>query len=457
MKVNYEPIDAQHASLTIELNKGDYAEKVDKELKSLQKNLAIRGFRQGKAPIEMVRRSYGKSVLSDEIQRIATQALNDYISENNIDILGYPLTSERIESKLDIENSEDFLFAFDLGLAPKFELNLSPADHLEQFVISVDEAEIDKDIDYMRRRLGKLEEVDQAEADDVIYGVLDELNEDGQVLEGGATAKEASLVASMVQDEALRNTLLNAKVGEELRVNIFQLFNNNDTVIRNTLGIPAEGLNDLSMDFRFSINSIKRRSLAELNEAYYMELYGPESYPANESEYRERVKNNLEGYYANEAQLWLDHQISHLLTNNHPLALPDDFLKRWLISTKPEEYNAENIEERYQEESNVLRRQLVVEKIAEAQNLQVDENDMRNAAYEYVADLYRQYGLMNAGNLVVEYAEKQLKDNDFRRRMADRVVHRKSFDAVRQMVSLDEKPVSVEEYFSHVNAHKHQH
>ena len=140
MKVNYEPIDAQHASLTIELNKGDYAEKVDKELKSLQKNLAIRGFRQGKAPIEMVRRFYGKSVLSDEIQRIATQALNDYISENNIDILGYPLTSERIESKLDIENSEDFLFAFDLGLAPKFELNLSPADHLEHIVIRVDDA-----------------------------------------------------------------------------------------------------------------------------------------------------------------------------------------------------------------------------------------------------------------------------------------------------------------------------
>lgn len=214
---------------------------------------------------------------------------------------------------------------------------------------------------------------------------------------------------------------------------------------------------DLNMEFQLQVNEIKRREPAELNEAYYQEIYGPENYPSNEEEYRQRVKENLERYYANEAELWLDHQISHLLTSKHNIDLPEAFLKRWLTTTKQETYNAENIDARFAEEGDVLRRQLVIEKIASAQNIQVQEDELRGAAYEYVADLYRQYGLMNAGNLIVDYAEKQLKDQDFKRRMADRVVQRKAFEAIRGMISLNIVPVTVEQYFSHVNEHKHHH
>jgi trigger factor len=457
VKIDYQTSENLQAILSIELGKEDYAEKVEKELRSLQKTLAIRGFRPGKAPIEMVRRFYGKNVLADEVQRLANQALNDYLTENNIDILGYPLSSETIPSRINFETDDNFLFTFDLGLAPKFELNFSSADHLEKFEIAVDESEIDKDIEYMRRRLGKLEDVESAENEDVIYANLCELGEDGELLEGGVQDKQASVVANMVQDEALKNTLLGIKPGTKLTVNIFQLFNNNDTVIKNTLGIQQEAIADLNMNFSFEVTSIKRRTLAELGPEYYQELYGPESYPANEEEYRERVKSNLENYYANEAQLWVDHQLGHLIAENHRFELPDAFLKRWLLSTKPEEYNADNIDERYSQESSALRRQLVVEKVAEAQEIQVDENELRMSAYEYVADLYRQYGLMNAGHMVVDYAEKQLQDQDFRRRMADRVIHRKAYDAIKTMITLDPKPVSVEEYFNHINAHKHNH
>jgi len=457
VKVNYETVDELNATLTIELGADDYAPKVEKELKALQKTIAIRGFRPGKAPIEMVKRFYGKSILADEVQRIASDTLNQYLSDNNIDILGYPLSSERIPTKFNPEQDQEFTFAFDLGLAPKFELNIGNADVLEHFQINVDEQEVDKDIDYMRRRLGNLVSVDQAEDEDMISGTLNELNEQGESLEGGVLDKAASVVPNMVQDETLKNRLLQAKKGDVLNVNIFQLFNDNDTVIRNTLGIQAEAVKDLGMEFSFEVTDIRRREIAELNEAYYQEIYGPENYPANEEEYRLRVKENLERYYANEAQLWLDHQISHLLTEKHRISLPEAFLKRWLTTTKQETYTAENIDERFTEEGDVLRRQLVIEKIAEAGDINVTEEELRGAAYEYVADLYRQYGLMNAGNLIVDYAEKQLKDQDFKRRMADRVVQRKAFEAVRGMVTLKPVPVSVEEFFRHVNEHKHHH
>lgn len=457
MKVNYEKIDDLNATLTIELSAEDYAPQVEKELRSMQKTIAIRGFRPGKAPIEMVKRFYGKSILAEEVQRMASDTLNNYLSEHNIDILGYPLSSERVATKFNPETDKDFVFPFDLGLAPSFELNIGKEDVLDLFQISVDDQEIDKDINYMRNRLGTLTPVEQAEAEDMISGTLSELNEQGEVMEGGVVDKPASLVAGMVQDEALKQQLIGVKPGAVLKVNIFQLFNNNDTVIRNTLGIQEEAVKDLNMEFQLQVNEIKRREPAELNEAYYQEIYGPENHPTNEEEYRQRVKENLERYYANEAELWLDHQISHLLTDKHKIDLPEAFLKRWLTTTKQETYNAENIDARFAEEGDVLRRQLVIEKIANAQNIQVTEDELRGAAYEYVADLYRQYGLMNAGNLIVDYAEKQLKDQDFKRRMADRVVQRKAFEAIRGMISLNPVPVSVEEYFSHVNEHKHHH
>ena len=459
MNITFDKIDDLNATVVIHLEKADYSEKVDKELRRIQKNATMKGFRPGKAPLDMVKRLYGKGVIAEEIQQAASDALNQYIQDNKLDILGYPISSENTPSDIDIEGKDNFSFAFDLGMAPTFDLSFSDKDKLEHFIISVGDKEIDEDIEYARKRYGKLEDVEKAEAEDIIYANLTELNENGDPLDGGISEKSVSMVASLVEDKKTQKMLLGSEKGAEMTVNIQQLFNSNEGVISSSLGIAREGVNDLNPDFKLVITDIKRRTVAELNEEYFKEVFGPVDYPKTEAEYRERIKSNLENYYRNEADLWIDHQIGHLLMEKHSIQLPDAFLKRWLLATKAEHYNADNIEEKYTEEKSALMRRLVIDKIAEQYELQPSQEAIMQEARTYYVGMYRQYG-MNINpedGFLDETIKKRMAEREFVTQMADRVMYRMAYDKVKETVTLKEKKVNVEDYFKHVNEHKHEH
>ncbi|MBM3400271.1 MAG: trigger factor [Bacteroidetes bacterium] len=459
MNITFDKIDDLNAMVVINLEKADYSEKVDKELRRIQKNATMKGFRPGKAPLDMVKRLYGKSVLAEKIQQATSDALNQYIQDNKLDILGYPITSENTPSDIDIENNDSFSFAFDLGMAPAFELDFSAKDKLEHFIISVGDKEIDEDIEYARKRYGKLEEVEKAEAEDIIYANLTELNENGELLDGGIVEKPVSMVASLVEDKKTQKALLGSQRGAEMTVNIQKLFNGNEGVISSSLGIAREGVNDLNPNFKLVITDIKRRTFAELNEDYFKEVFGPADYPKTEAEYRERIKSNLENYYRNEADLWIDYQIGHLLMEKHKIQLPDAFLKRWLLATKAEHYNAENIEEKYAEEKSALMRRLVIDKIAEKYELKPAQEAILQEARTYYMGMYRQYG-MNINpedGFLDETIKKRMAEREFVTQMADRVIYRMAYDKVKETVTPKEKKVNVEDYFKHVNEHKHEH
>lgn len=459
MNITFDKIDDLNAMVVINLEKADYSEKVDKELRRIQKNATMKGFRPGKAPLDMVKRLYGKSVLAEKIQQATSDALNQYIQDNKLDILGYPITSENTPSDIDIENNDSFSFAFDLGMAPAFELDFSAKDKLEHFIISVGDKEIDEDIEYARKRYGKLEEVEKAEAEDIIYANLTELNENGELLDGGIVEKPVSMVASLVEDKKTQKALLGSQRGAEMTVDIQKLFNGNEGVISSSLGIAREGVNDLNPNFKLVITDIKRRTFAELNEDYFKEVFGPADYPKTEAEYRERIKSNLENYYRNEADLWIDHQIGHLLMEKHKIQLPDAFLKRWLLATKAEHYNAENIEEKYAEEKSALMRRLVIDKIAEKYELKPAQEAIMQEARTYYMGMYRQYG-MNINpedGFLDETIKKRMAEREFVTQMADRVIYRMAYDKVKETVTPKEKKVNVEDYFKHVNEHKHEH
>ncbi len=455
MNITYDKIDELNATVVIDLEKSDYSEKVEKELKRVQKNVALKGFRPGKAPLDMVRKFYGKSILADEIQKVASDKLQDFIQEEKLDILGYPLSSSRIESQLDIEHSDTFKFAFDLGLAPQFDVNIGKDDHLTLFKISVSDQEVTKDIDYARKQYGKLEDVNEIAPEDVVYVTLTELDEQGLALEGGISEKPASIVPSLIQNEDLKNQFLGQGMGFNAQINIFELFNNNDTVITNSLGIQKEGIRDLNPTFLLLVTGIKRREAAELNEEFYKQVFGENDIPENEEAYREKIKSNLIKYYENEAQLWVDHQIGHLIEEKHGISLPDEFLKRWLLTTKQEHYSAENIDSKYASEKSALLRRLVIDKIATQFEIRPDDSEIIEEATVYYKGLYRQYGLPVTDEMLAPTLSSKLKESAFVEQMADRVLYRKTYDKIKDMITLDEKEVSVEEYFSHVNSHKH--
>jgi len=447
------------ATVVVELEKNDYTENVESQLKKIQKSANIKGFRPGKAPLGMIQKMYGKSVLADEIQNLASEALNNYIETEKLETLGYPIGSTRIESQLDIDKSENFSFAFDLGMAPQFELNLNSKDQLENFEISVSDKEVDEDIDYARKRHAKLEDAEVSDEESIVYAEVSELNEKGEILEGGVENKPVSFVPSMIEDKNLQKQFIGVSKDAVITGDVRKLFNDNESVISNALGLPKEGINDLSAQFSIKVTEVKSRILPELTEEYFKEVLPGEEAPKNEDEYRNRVKTNLEHYYKNEASLWLDHEIGHLIMQNHNFNLPDEFLKRWLITTKPEHYTESNIDEKYTQEREALKRRLIIDKIAAANELQATEAEVIDEAKVYYAGMYRQYGLnISMGDeFLASTVMKRLEEREFVMQMSDRVIYRKAYDKVRELITLKTKNVNVEEYFNHVNKHKEAH
>jgi trigger factor len=447
------------ATVVVELSKADYQDKVDQQIKKIQKTARINGFRPGKAPLGMINKLYGKSVLADEIQQMASDRLNDYIKEEKLDILGYPIGSERIESQLDIENSDAFTFAFDIGLSPQFELAISEKDTLETFKIEVTNKEVDEDIEHARKQRSQMEDAETSDEESIVYAEVHELDENGTALEGGVSAKPISFVPSMIEDKNLKKSFVGIQKGAEIKCDVRSIFNNNEAVITNSLGIAKEGINDLSKDFNVVVTEIKTRILPELTPEYFAETFPGDDAPKTEEEYRARVKSNLEKYYENEASLWLDHEIGHLLLKNHTFNLPDEFLKRWLTATKQEDYTPENIEEKYGKEREALVRRLIIDKIALTHDLKADQEEIIQEAKLYYLGMYRQYGLNLDINdsFLTETVMKRFGEQEFISQMNDRVIYRKAYDTAKEKISLKEKKVNVEDYFKHVNTHKHQH
>jgi trigger factor len=429
VNIRLEKHSELEATVVVDLVKEDYQEKVDSQIKKIQKTANINGFRPGKAPLGMIKKLYGKSVIAEEIQQMASDKLNNYIKEESLDILGYPIGSEKIESSLDIENSEEFTFAFDIGLAPSFDLNIKEKDKLEQFKIEVSDKEVDEDIDNARKRHAKLEEAEKSDAEAIVYAEVTELGEDGNPLEGGVGTKPVSFVPSMIEDKKLQKAFIGIGKDFETSCDVRKLFNNNEAVITNSLGVPKEAVADLSDKFSVKVTEIKSRILPELNEEYYAEAFQGQEIPKDEAEYRSRVQENLVKYYENEASLWLDHEIGDYLMEKHKFDLPDAFLKRWLITTKTEEYNAENIDEKYAQERDALVRRLIIDKIAAENELKSEQEEIIQEAKLYYMGMYRQYGMninMN-DDFLTETVMKRLGEQEFISQMNDRVIYRKAY------------------------------
>lgn len=458
MNVTFEEKDELNALMTIELNPDDYQPRVDTELKNYRKRAKIPGFRPGTAPMGMVKKMVGKSVLADEINRLASDTLFKYLEENKIDVLGQPLSAKDKESEMDFDSPTDFTFYFDLGLAPKFDLALSAEDKLTRYKIKFEQAEVEKEIDNNQRRFGKMIDIEQTESDkDTIKGLLTELDDDNNPLEGGVADKESTVLLEMVKDEKMRDSLKGLKAGDEVIVDIFTFFNDNEKILSTTVGLPAEGLSDLNRNFKLVVTEVKQFVPSELNQELFDQVFGKDAI-STEEEFRTKTAENLEAYYSSEAENQLDHTISHLIVNNHQFDLPDDFLKRWLTKSHEETYNTENVDDLYSKESSQLKNQLINEKIIETYKIEVTEEDIAQVSIGYTAQMLRQYGMTNPDFETVRYfEEKNKEDKSYMKRIRDIAIERKVTQQVKTLVTIEDQEITIEEFYKLIESHNQEH
>jgi trigger factor len=292
MKSTLNKTSDVNGTIVIELEKEDYQEKVEKSLNQYRQRANIPGFRQGKVPKGVIRKMYGKAVLVDEINKIVSDELGNFIRENKLKILGEPMADDSEEKQVDLEKDETMSFYFDVALTPEFELTLDKETELTWYNVKLEADLLDKQLDGYRQNYGTYETIEEEAKDtDLIKGTLTEM-EGAQVKEEGEVIENAILMPSYVKDETTKNSFIGAKVGDSVVFNPLSAYDNNKAEVASLLQTTKEQVGETTSDYRFDIKEVTRYKEAEMNQELFDKVLG-EGVSTSEEDFREKVSAEL--------------------------------------------------------------------------------------------------------------------------------------------------------------------
>ena len=446
MNITLNNIDPVNAMLKMEVVKADYAEEVEKTLKNLRQKAAIPGFRTGKVPASVVQRMYGKSVLVEQVNKVVSNNLYDYIRNNNLNILGEPLPNETEQKEVDFDTQEDFEFIFDLGLAPEIKVKVTKKDKLPYYTIKIDDELVDKQIENYKANYGDYTEAKKVEAKDMVKGLFVELGEDGQPKENGILIENAVMMPSFVKEKTEKKKFMGAKPNTVITFNPFAAYEGSEVELSSLMKIQKEEVKDHTGDFTFEIQEITRYKEAELNQELFDKVFEPGAVKTEE-EFRQKVRETMAVQYAPDSdyKFLLDARKA-LAKKAGKVEFPDAFLKRWLIASN-EERTPESVETDYPKIMEDLSFHLIKEKIVKDAELKVEENDLMEYAGKAVRAQFAQYGIPNVPDDILEnYSKDMLKKEDAVRNLIDRIIEDKFAGWLKESATLDTKEVTVDEF-----------
>jgi trigger factor len=444
MNIVKKDIDQNNAIVTISIEKSDYAEKVEKQIRDYRKKANMPGFRPGMVPVGLIKKMYGKAFLAEEVNKLVSDGLYDYIRQNNINILGEPMPNETEQQPINFDEQETFDFVFDLGIAPEFNVELTKKDKVKSYNIKIDDEMIDNQIKSHQSRFGKYEQEETVEENDMVKGELVEL-EDKKVKEDGITVPDGVLMPAYMKTATYKKKFIGAKIGDVIVFNPSKAFEN-ETEIASLLKIDKAEVANVNSDFQFTINSITRYHEAEINQELFDKVYG-EGAVAGEEDFRNKIKENVALSLEQDTnyRFGLDAR-EMLLKKFDDLVFPDAFLKRWLQASN-ENLTSEKMEEDYSKIIDDLKWHLVKDKIAKNAEIKVEEAEIRNYAKQMAKAQFAQYGMVGLEDSIIEnYAQEMLKKEDSIRGIIDRVLENKVFDSVKNNVTLETKEISMDDF-----------
>lgn len=453
MNITRVEIGTLNEELKVSLTPADYSEQVENELKKVRRNMTLPGFRTGHVPAGLVKKRYGKAILIEELNKIVSGSLQNFIRESNLDLLGSPIPQPSDEAKNNFDTPGDFEFVFEIGLAPQFQLTLPPSKTFDQYVIQVEDAKVHDYIEDLRRKYGKFSNPETSDETTIFYGDYTELDADGNVKEGGITNR-STLSVAMVKDADTRNQLLGLQKGATVKLNLQKAFASDHAEIGHMLNRSAEEAASIHADFNYTIDTINRVEPAEMNQEFFDKIYG-EGTLTTEEEFRNKVREQLESFYMQDSDFKLKHDMEDHLLTELDLKLPDTFLRKWLTTEVEKPLSEEQLEKEYPSYSRGMKLRLIENSIFRDQQLKITQEEIRDMARQYINHQFSgyAYGLTEdiMDNLINRYLEK--------RESVDRIIEnlssRKVFDYLKSVAKLNAKKVAYEEFVNIAKSHSH--
>ena len=448
MKISFENPDKLNGLLTIVVEEADYKEEVEKALKDYRKRANIPGFRPGQVPMGLLKRQVGPQVKMDAINKILGENLQKYIVDNKIHMPGQPMASETQEA-VELEKPAPYTFKFDIAIAPEFNIELTSKDTIDYYDIKVDDKLIDKQVEMFANRAGhydKTEEFDP-EKRDMLKGDLRELDEKGNTLEGGITVEGAVMMPQYIKVEDQRKLFDGSKLGDIITFNPRKAYPENDIEIASLLKIDRKEVEKHTGNFSYQITEITRFVNAENNKELWDSVYGPDANINDEAAFRAAIAEGVSKQLERDSdyQFMIDVR-AYAEKKVGDLQFPDALLKRIMLANNKDK-GTEFVEKNYEASIKELKWHLVRDQIAKANNVKVEDADIRESAAQMARAQFAQYGMNNVPDEYVNnYVEEMMKKHENIDSFIEAALDRKLSVALKSVVKLKKKSVSLDEF-----------
>ena len=448
MNISFENSDKVNGLLTITVEEADFNASVEKTLKDYRKKANIPGFRPGQAPMGLIKRQFGASVRYDAVNKFVGEQLYKYIQDNNIQMLGEPLPSAKQETPADIEKPAPYTFVFDIAVAPEINMTLDGRNKIDYYTIKADDKLINEQIEMYQSRAGKYEKAEEynAELNDMLKGDLRELDAEGNTKEGGITVEGAVLMPSYIKVDEQKNLFNNSKPGDIITFNPRKAYPEGEAEISALLKIDREVAKDLESNFSFQITEIQRFVKAELNQELFDQVFG-EGTVKSEDEFRAKIAEGLKPQLeANSDYKFMLDVRTYCENKVGELTWPDELLKRIMLLNNKDK-GEDFVEKNYAESIKQLEWHLIKEQLVKANEIKIEDADVKAAAVEMARMQFAQYGMTNVPDEYVEnYANELLKKREAVDNFVERAIDVKLAAALKSTVTLNNKEVTLDEF-----------
>lgn len=444
MNITRENIDDLNAVLKVKIVKVDYGEKVENVLKDHRKKANIKGFRPGMVPIGLIKKMYGKAVKIDEINKTVTENIQKFLTDEKIEILGDPMPKVDEQEIIDFDNQDDFNFSFELGLAPVIELNISNKNKVNFYEIAIDEKMKTDYVSNYTRRFGEFKKADVSEEKDILKGNIAKIDAEGNIIPDGISVENATLAIDIIKDEEIKKSFIGKNEKDQVDFDIWKAFPN-ENEIAGLLKKKKEEIKGLEGNSRFIINEITRFHPAQPGQDLFNRIYG-EDVVKSEDEFMKKIEEEISANLKRESDFKLMQDVKKLTIEKTDFRLPEDFLKRWLLKVN-ENTTSEQIDQEFDTFRHDLKWQLIRNKVAKDNSMKISEEELQKEAETITRYQFQQYGLFYATDeQIANYAKETLKREEDAKRIADKILDDKVLAHLKELVRVEEKSVTVEEF-----------
>ena len=445
MKITFDCPDKINGQLTMTIEPADYQEQVEKTLKNYRKKAQVPGFRPGMVPMGMIKKQYGTAVKVEEINKLMGEKLYGYIQENKIEMLGEPLPSEK-QVPQDFEKEGDLTFVFDIAVAPEFKIELTDKDKIDYYQIKVEDKLIDDQVQMYASQAGEFVKAETFSGNDTITGDMRELDADGNTKEGGIAAEGAMVMPAYIKDEDQKKLFDGCKAGDILTFNPKKAYPDNDAEVAALLKVQKDDVKDLTADFSYQITEIRHFQPAEVDQKLFDRVFG-EGTVTDEKAFREKIAETIAPQLQQNSDYKFMLDLRQYAENKvGELTFPEALLKRVMMQNNKDK-GADFVEKNFEGSIKELKWHLIKQQLVAANNVKVEEADLKAVAKEAIRAQFAQYGMSNVPDDVLEnYAAEQLKKRENIDNFVDRAVETKLTEALKNVVNLNQKEVTLEDF-----------